>query len=415
LLLNHALATLEISEIYSEGIMKQRTAVFATLIIICIATIVTTGCMTTAISKTELYREYFDSPVQVEKPSIAYELDQGTHVFHLTGTPYEMGYQYGEKATVLGIHDIYAEIFENATLMLLDDVPDEYRSFVTVGTVKSLLLDAWDRLSSYTPEYVHRMLEGFSKGADIPIDDVYAMHALPDFTETSCSAIWATGSATQGDETVQIRVLDYIMGLGIQKYPAVVFMDFEPGHRVANIGWLGLLGVISGMNDVGLAVSEMGYGNPDGENFHGIPMPFLLLDILRWSDNPFEASGIIKSNQRTNSYAYVIGSGTNGGLAFVTNAYEVESFGPGEQDAPVRQLPDMLHAGHYQDRMDALVSENHGGISIDWLMKEFIPKIAMDSNLQSVIYDLDDLRFFVANAPDTITRAADRPYSEFSF
>ena len=39
---------------------------------------------------------------------------------------------------------------------------------------------------------------------------------------------------------------------------------------------LGLLGVISGMNDAGLAVSEMGYGDPSGESFHGIPMPSFL-------------------------------------------------------------------------------------------------------------------------------------------
>ena len=175
-------------------------------------------------------------------------------------------------------------------------------------------------MAPHTPEYFHNMLIGFAETSGLPISDVYAMHAIPDFTETSCSALWATGRATTDGEAMQIRVLDYIMGLGIQKYPAVVFMDFDKGHCVANIGWLGLLGIISGMNDAGLAVSEMGYGNPDGENFHGIPMPVLLLDVLRWADTPQEAAGIMKSRPRTNSYVCIVGTARNGGLAFVTNA-----------------------------------------------------------------------------------------------
>jgi hypothetical protein len=65
--------------------------------------------------------------------------------------------------------------------------------------------------------------------------------------------------------------------------------------------------------------------------------------------------------------------------------------------------------------MDALVTENHGNISVEWLQRVFIPQIAMDSNLQSVVYDLTNLKFYVANAPDGSHRAADQRYSLFSF
>jgi hypothetical protein len=212
-----------------------------------------------------------------------------------------------------------------------------------------------------------------------------------------------------------VRVLDYIMGLGIQREPAVVFLHFAEGRTVVNIGWLGLLGVISGMNDRGLAVSEMGTGNPPGENLHGIPMPFLLLDILRWCDEPAEAAGIIRSNPRTASYAYIVGSAWNGALAFATDPSDVQVFRPGQEDAPVPQFPDALHAGHYPDRMTSLLAEAYGRVSVEWLVRDYLPAIAMDSNLQCVIYDLEKGRFLVANAPDAERRAADQPYTEFLF
>lgn len=395
----------------------MKTPRLTTLVSACVGLLVAaslTGCMSSAITRTDLYRNYFDEPLGSEKAELTYHTSSGIHVLHLSGAAYEMGLAYGRRAKELSIHEIYREIFRNAATLLQDQVPEEHRRHVDVGMAKRLLLDAWRLMEPHVPSYISRLLRGFSDGSGITIEDVYAMHAIPDFTETSCSALWATESATVDGSSLQIRVLDYIMGLGIQEYPAVVYLDFDTGHTVANVGWLGLLGVISGMNSAGLAVSEMGYGDPEGENFHGIPMPFLLLDILRWCETPEQATGIIRANPRTNSYAYIVGTARNGGLAFTTNPYEALAFRPGQDDAPVPQLPDMLHAGHYQDRMDELVAQHHGEVSAEWLIEEFIPRIAMDSNLQCVVYDLSNLRFHVANAPDDRQRACDEPYVQFS-
>jgi hypothetical protein len=144
-------------------------------------------------------------------------------------------------------------------------------------------------------------------------------------------------------------------------------------------------------------------------------MPFLQLEILRWCDDPAEAAGIIRSRPRTNSYAYVVGSARKGALGFTTNPYEVQVFRPGQKDAPVPQFSSSLHAGHYEDRMTSLLGESYGKVSIEWLVREYLPAIAMNSNLQCVIYDLANGRFLVANSPDTSHRAADQPYTEFSF
>lgn len=387
------------------------------VLVLVLSTGLLASCTSVRIRHTDLYRQYFDEPARAPNPSVPYTYEKRgtTHVFSLYGDEYAMGHAYGEAARGLGVGSFYDEVFANAARMLAEEVPAEFRGRLTVPLAKRLLRDAWARMEPHVPPYALRLLAGFADGSGLDIADVHAMHAIPDFSESSCSALWATGSATADGSTLQVRVLDYIMGLGIQREPAVVFLHFADGHTVANIRWLGLLGVISGMNDRGLAVSEMGTGDPAGENFHGIPMPFLLLDILRWCDDPAEAAGIIRSHPRTASYAYIVGSARNGALAFTTDPARVSVFRPGQRDAPVPQFADSLHAGHYAERMTALLGEALGRVSIEWLATEYLPAIAMTSNLQCVIYDLEKGRFLVANAPDASRRAADQAYVEFSF
>jgi hypothetical protein len=48
-------------------------------------------------------------------------------------------------------------------------------------------------------------------------------------------------------------------------------------------------------------------------------------------------------------------------------------------------------------------------------MKEIVPKIAMPSNFQNVVYDPAGLKFWVNNAGSRTERAAERPFTYFDF
>jgi len=47
-------------------------------------------------------------------------------------------------------------------------------------------------------------------------------------------------------------------------------------NAYATIGWIGFVGAVSGVNAKGVALSEMGFGNPPGKRSRGTPMPFML-------------------------------------------------------------------------------------------------------------------------------------------
>lgn len=372
------------------------------------------GCFSMLIKKSDVHKSWFDERQELADATIDYKLKDGVHVIHLSGSDYAMGYKYGEKMKELDIDKIYDMLFNNLASMYGGGLKDKAK-YLKSSHVIDILYDAWMTMDPYVPPYFNRMLQGFADGSGLPLREIQAVQAVGDFTETSCSAMWATGSATTNGQTFQIRLLDYIMGLGIQETPSVVFWEFEQGHMVANVGWLGFVSLVSGSSDADLAVSEMGYGNPDGENLHGIPMPVQLFDILRWADIPEEASGIIKSGQRTNSYAYIVGTKDFSALGYALDAYSVEIIEPGEKHELVPQFKDVAHAGHYPVKMYDLIEKNHGKMDIEWLKKEFIPQIAMDSNLQSVIYDLENRKILVANAKGKEVRGADQPYVEVEF
>jgi len=92
-------------------------------------------------------------------------------------------------------------------------------------------------------------------------------------------------------------------------------------------------------------------------------------------------------------------------------------FKPGEpvSDGKI-QLPamqDLIYGGHYNDRMTAAFTENAGKLTPEMVIKDIIPKIAMPSNFQNVVYDPVNLRMWISNARDSKSRAADGAYTLF--
>lgn len=78
--------------------------------------------------------------------------------------------------------------------------------------------------------------------------------------------IGAWGKSTLNGETIQLRALDWDFDGPYRKYPlAVVYhpSSKKDGNRWINIGFMGWIGVLSGMSDQQMAISEIGVSYPD--------------------------------------------------------------------------------------------------------------------------------------------------------
>jgi isopenicillin-N N-acyltransferase like protein len=347
--------------------------------------------------------------------------DNRITVLYVTGTPYEMGYEQGHllatqvRGTIRGVqkgaNKFLPKALRESNLLTKRDEKDIINDFLD---------HAWHLMARYAPREDLEEMRGLADGSGIPLDVIHRMHAIPDTGETSCSGLVANGSATKDGHVYQLRILDYGANFNLQRRPLITVYrpTTESANMYVTIGWIGFVGAISGVNEKGVALSEMGFGNPPGETLAGTPMPFLLKNVLRYADTAEEAAAIIRAARRTNSYVYFLGDKHNAPIGMITSAQECVAYHANDRDTlevgrkTLPQFHDVVYGGHYEDKQARLVREMQGKVDVP-AIQELARQIAMKSNLQTVIYDLTADKIWVANRKDNI-RAADRPYVEFS-
>jgi hypothetical protein len=249
------------------------------------------------------------------------------------------------------------------------------------------------------------------------------IHAIPDLSETSCSALVAFGSSTPDNNAWQVRILDY--GLSdLQKFPMVTVYHptKDDENTVIAIGWIGFVGLATGFGiDNGtnmVAISEMGFGNPPGEHLDGEPMSFLIKRALRCADSAEQAAGIFRSADRNaNQYTYLFGDTYGNAIGMITTPSECLEFRVNEQDEVVHgkerlpQYKDVIYAGHFNDMQSKIVKEMHGKLDLEHI-QDMARQIRMKSNLHTAIINLKSGDMWLANRHGKIP-AADGVYVKF--
>ena len=163
---------------------------------------------------------------------------------------------------------------------------------------------AWRRMAPFVPPTLQEEMEGLADGAGIPLKTLQRVHALPELMAATCSSFAAFGKATSDGRLIHMRNLDWAIQSNVQRYAAIVVQHPEGKHSFVSIGWLGFIGVVSGINDQGISVAEIGAKTTDVV-LEGIPMPFLLRRVLEESDDLEKAVGIVRTVPRTGGYNYL--------------------------------------------------------------------------------------------------------------
>jgi len=367
-----------------------------------------------------------DEAAIVRKASLSWSDDGRVRVLVVRGSPYERGYQHG--------YLLRREVKENLQY-LFDEALGVFRS-------EELFAEAFERLRPFIPqEYIDEM-HGLAHGAKIPLKLVHYIHVLPEMSEwdgkkrlknivkqmmsgelgTSCSNLGATPATTKDGEMLTVRVLDW--GLHkiskLHEFPLLAVNIPDRGYAHVNVGWVGFLGAVSGMNEHGITLGEMGYGGPPNETLRGETMPFLLRRVLTYSQNLSNVRSIISSAVGTNSYVYVMSDGkTQEAEMYVRDRDRFLVYGPGQDisdgDEQIKGLPLLVYGGHNNVLMGELLEKEAGSITPEFLMNTFIPQIAMRSNFHNVIYKPSRLHLWVSNAAGKKLRAAEQPYTFFDF
>ncbi|WP_417392485.1 C45 family autoproteolytic acyltransferase/hydolase [Gimesia sp.] len=330
----------------------------------------------------------------------------GYYVLHLKGTHYEMGYQQGVLLKEDVRKNMYNLLNEKGDMTLIDLGPVKLKPRQAIETVVQIQ-------KPYTPQKYVDEMRGLAAGAEIAYEDVRATNFIPEMFH--CSGFSIANSATKDGTLYHGRVLDYACDWGLQDHAVLVVAEPKGGIPFVNVSYAGFIGSVTGMNMQSVSIGEMG-GRGLG-HWSGVPMAFLVREVLETAKDLDEAIAVFRDNYRTCEYYYVIADGkTNRSVGMATSWEKMELIQPGEAHPllpnPVKDSA-LLSAGDRYQELSKRVKQGYGEFTAESAIELMSRPVAMKSNLHNVLFEPKSTKLWVANASSDGKPAANQKYYGF--
>jgi hypothetical protein len=252
------------------------------------------------------------------------------NVLHVYGTPYQQGYAQGQ---------LLSSIIKNLTADLvafIEQEAEQAASWLPVWLIDAVVANGapflleltFNATKPFAPQRYLEEMQGLADGAGVDVKDVQNYNMFPEMTKAACTIVGATGSATSNGKISHLRGLDFTPTCPIASFPQVtIYHDSTPGPVLANVGWTGMIGVLTGLSNTSIGIGEKVWDNhpKDIEGTHGEPWMFILRDALA-SANMTQALSRIKDANRTCAIHVGVGDSTTNtfnGLTIAAKAYDV--------------------------------------------------------------------------------------------
>lgn len=136
-------------------------------------------------------------------------------------------------------------------------------------------------------------------------------HIMRGYMLVGCTSFAAWGEHSQDSQLIVGRNFDFYVGDDFAKNKLISFYAPEKGYKFASVGWAGMVGVLSGMNEQGLCVTiNAAKGNIPLSS--AMPVSILAREILQYASNIEEAYAIAAQYKTFISESFLVVSAFDG-------------------------------------------------------------------------------------------------------
>jgi isopenicillin-N N-acyltransferase-like protein len=334
-------------------------------------------------------REAAEKPLEVRGPR-AYVgeswlgRERGIWEGHLAGEPYAMGWAQGRLGN---------RLFLETEDYMFGEMARYVPSKTALWLIRTGVRMQYRHVGDLMPVDRAEEIAGMARGVDdlhgdfLPIyHRLVFYHALHDITQglehsplLGCSAFAASGPASSNGHLVIGRNFDFEGPQIFDRDKAILF--FKPRGKIpfASVAWLGMAGVITGLNAEGIFVS-INAARSDDKGGEGMPVEILVREIMEQAHSIDEVVALVKKTPVMVPDFYLVGDGKTGesaviertprrtevrranradGTIVLTNHALAQSFAA---DAENDRLKRYLTSGARYKRMEELVRHFRGQI-----------------------------------------------------
>ncbi len=165
-------------------------------------------------------------------------------------------------------------------------------------------------------------------------------HTMQEYMLVGCSSFAAWGQDSADGGLIVGRNFDFYVGDDFAKNKIILFVNPDSGYKYALVTWPGMMGVVSGMNECGLAVT-INAAKGAVPTSTAMPISLLVRHILQHAENIDEALDIAKTCQTFVSESILVASARDKRAAIIEKT-------PKETHLYTTDATHIICTNHYQ-------------------------------------------------------------------